>query len=462
MAQEQQPCPVTACFAVCGRLDVVDSSFTIRAARRAFRDRSADPQAAREGLTSPFRQGLERQRLIMSRFSVSVLLLLVVLRPTRPIAFAADERDALGVMAQGYLSNREAFQWIRCRFRMIRGRAASVEEALKGNISNPIEYRGLWLVDGPNVRYELVCDPAVLEPALKKLKTGDREEGPQVKEPEKRGRRRVTASLPCSSEYCLKNESYSLGYSPLIAGGNLHPKDSPNRGGIRVTPFSMDVMGPDEMSGPANVLQDCVRGKFFGRFDGREEVRGVEVLVASAGKTEATLRLKYYLDPNRGFLPIYLWDTNPTTGRKLCEAYITDIKECSHGRWFPERSVVVFGVGATPPFKTQEIKVLELDVDNRPSKRDFYLDLPAGTQISIPTRSQWVTFAQDERVGLDDLQRLHQRCIEYPKTLNGLPGAEQPSGLRTALRWTLSVGTLLIVGFVVFMIVRSRLSTSRR
>lgn len=384
-------------------------------------------------------------------------MLVCALSPAVAIVFggeaelAGTDRDAIGVMAEGYLSNREAFQSIRCRFGLIRAKAASVEEALEGKFTEPIHYQGLWLVDGQRVRYELMCDPEVFNSAMERAETGRKGTVPTES-----GSPSMVA-VPCTSEFHLSDGSFSLGYSPLIRGANLRTREMPNPAAIRKTPFSMDIMGPNETTNPGSVLRACLDGRLVGRFDGTEEVMGVELLGAIAGRTPETLRHKFFLDPKRGFLPIHVFDTYVESGKRIYEAYITDVRECSGGRWFPERSVVVWDVDSSPPFPIQEITIVELHVDTPPSGGEFYLDLPEGTRVSVPGRSEMTTLKSDERVGLRDLAELNARCVADGKRYAAkfasaaLPNRADRGG-SPVLRWGLVIGSVLALACVVILI----------
>jgi len=373
---------------------------------------------------------------------------------------AGGDREAIAVAAQGYLSNRESFPTIRCRFRAVRAKAHSVDDAIKGDlVGDQIVHEGLWLVNGAKVKHELVCkqEPRSLgeitsRPKIAKGSSEDKAATPKAE--------RSSVAVPCASRFVLRDGSYTLTYSPLILGANLFPIDMKDPAGIRLTPFGMDIMGPDEMVNPGRVLQDCLGGMFSGTFDGAERVRGTDTLAYTAlyksGNPSSVGKpaYRFLLDPRRGYLPIHTWGTRPDTAKKTYEAYITHVRACSRDRWFPERSVVVLDIGGKGPFTVDEIKVLELDVDNAPLDQDFFLSLRAKTQVNVETRPEWVTIQDDERIGVDDLPRLHQRCIEHGKMRTKQSELAKPAEPKPApdnrLRWivTTVAGCVLAVAVV--------------
>jgi len=371
--------------------------------------------------------------------------------------------DALGYMAEGYFSNRVAFSHVRCRFRVIRGTAATVQDAMEGKLKDPIRFDGLWLVREDKMLFQLKCDPVVLKRGLEqarievqeKLSKMRKEAGPS---PGLRGGEGFSVTVPCANQEVLKFGGRALSHSAEIAGANLFVEDTPPPE-IRETPFGMNVMGPDEAHSPGSLIQKAMKknGLFTARFEGTDKVRGVETLVAGV-EDKVGNRWKFYLDPRRGFVPLLYWMSIPPAGKKLQQADVLEIRACSQGRWFPLRSVVIHDSDDPPPLRVERYEVVELEVDAPPPDDQFFLDLPAGTQVSVPKGGSWfITLTHAERVGAQDLQALEERIARRAELLDEpKPLAEQPApftGFRLAM---VVVGAIVLVVLVAVSVLSSR------
>ena len=70
------------------------------------------------------------------------------------------------------------------------------------------------------------------------------------------------------------------------------------------------------------------------------------------------------------------------------------------------------------PFRVQIIEVTELDVDHPPRASDFYLDLPAGTNASLPGAAgpTYVRLKAPERIQGTELGALRDRILAAAKS----------------------------------------------
>ncbi len=331
-------------------------------------------------------------------------------------------REALEAMADGCQRNSDSFRFFTCRFEVVRQKADTIEDALKGDFHEPTtrigqtEY-GLWLVNGEKVRFDLTNDEATLKATREKMRSPE----PQDVTPQEDGSNLM--SIPGSAHYYLANAEFTLRYGPVISCVNIANKKV-HQMGIRRTPLDMDTLLKGGIATPAWSIRTALKGEivpsfdgskhYNGRrhvqYDGTEEVNGVRTMAASVGPTPDSMMMKYFLDPRRGFLPVHHWSRDPRTGEKMLALFITDVKECSGGRWFPMRSVVISNPDSNGPFSVTEFKVTKLDVDNPPPDDQFYVDVAAGTQVSVPKEPRLVNLKQDERIGLDQLKPLYDRC----------------------------------------------------
>jgi hypothetical protein len=340
---------------------------------------------------------------------VSHLFVAILILASATIASLAGppsdgERPALKdlkVLADGCLSNRESFPSISCRFTQIHGTVDRIEVAVGGqsqdiHISATSKMR--WIVDKQSVLIEQIADPAILAEAQAKA--------------DKEGSTKLC--VPVVSQAILTNGSLRLYYLQPLTGASISGPDHKPSGEIRDTPFAMGLMGANEELSPGNMLTDCVRGKKTCDSVTTENVDGHAVVVVVMGPIGKQGRMKYWLDPERGFLPVrssFFGDN----GKELARAYWTDIRKCSGDRWFPWRAVKISDpMKSTGPLEVDEIRVVTLDVDKPPTRESFRLVLPKRTLVYDPNIPLAILdhLKEDEEVGLDDLPKLHQGCLD--------------------------------------------------
>jgi hypothetical protein len=351
-------------------------------------------------------------------------------------AGAEDQRDAITSLKDAYTRNRQSFTAVDCEFTWRRGIAESLPDALAGMISTSLPAQhGRWVVDGQNEMYELRCDPEL-----------NQQVGQAKRNFAERGIKTSTGWLipvPCAESYYLKSEAYSLSYGSLTLAANLFPKPELDPGGIRVTPFNLDIMGGNEASSPTRYLDDCLNGRFESSVAGMQPIDGNEYLIVSLGPG---LRMTYGFDPQRGHLLAYYSASDANTGEKLFEMHVTDARACAGGRWFPTRTVLVSNPNPGAPFDVRELQVVKLDVDSPPAPDAFQLDLAAGTQVNLPNHAgQLTNLNEAQSVGLADLPVLHARCLEWEQRY------------LAAERWRAAIPVLIVLGAVAIAAVGLRL-----
>lgn len=337
--------------------------------------------------------------------SARVILVVILACASDSLAISHDESHVFGTVREGYLANRRSFTRFTCKFNWNSGTAVDLHAALAGEIDVEVAHAGLWIVDEPNVRYELLCDPKVLEPAISRMRSG---------QDRNRSRGTSISILPCASRFYLKNAEIIAHQSKTISSVNLLTTDRFDAGGVDVTPISLGIMAADEFSSPDNYLTSVLDGRFVGKVEGPADVLGATTIEISAGKPREGKpnRMHFFFDPNRAFLPVKITDTDPDTGRIRLEAYYTDFRNCGSGRWFPMRGLVIKGGGPGGRVIVRETKVIEFDLDQA-DKSEFYLDIPAGTQVTIVNSPYHVNIDENEHVAVDQLESLRQRCIKH-------------------------------------------------
>jgi len=334
--------------------------------------------------------------LLVLAFLASVAMPVIAMPVEQP--GSPDARQVKAV-AEGCLANREAFAFLTCKFTFRRGKAQSIESALRGEFLQPdsvVVGKVRWMVDGDRVLYELTTDPKIFQEAEAQA----RKEGA------------MRFSTPLTSETNLTDGRWKLAYGSSMRSANIIRPERPGWD-INISPFSMNMMGPNEAFGPGNMLRGCLSGKFFCHSLSTEQVDGLSTVVATIGETNESVRKKYWLDPERGFLPIRAASFS-ASGEELRRGYWTDLRKSSGARWFPWRAVAISKPEShAAEIAVEEIRVSSLDVDKRPPHEAFHVMIPKGTSVSYPgTSLAFFGTKTDERVGLDDIPKLHQRCLD--------------------------------------------------
>lgn len=278
-----------------------------------------------------------------------------------------EEMIRLKTIAEGCLHNREAFPFFACRFVIIQGTASSVAEAVeKGPTEGTVEAEGLWMVAGDKERYEI--NRKVQPEEVKVEKVGEGQEG-------------ISLIFPPAKR--VGQGSVVLSVDGMLHGGGLYSPDSPPPP-VTMTPWDMiGEMGSEGKLNPGWLVthrldSENIRFRFgeIREIDGR---RLVPIVVEIVGdEAEFT----FFVDPSRGFLPIQLW-INDVGQPPFRKGFVTHVRECSGGRWFPERVVgTEFGGGdETQRCLARELKVTELNVDSPPGDEDFAIWLAAGMTV---------------------------------------------------------------------------------
>lgn len=360
------------------------------------------------------------------------------------------EKDALGKAAiAGCVANIESFTFYECRYRNTKAQARSVEAAIRGDYLNANFSDNRLVIDGDRDLYEGFAPP----PDPKQAKPI----------PGKKGGLMV-ASSGFSDRY-LSDGKKEMNYSPGLRSINLFSMESTKRG-ITITPLGMIFGGHRISSGPKVWLNQPERFAFS--VDGFQEVDGRPVITVQfkdknifrpGSEPAIEFSYTYSFDPARGHLPLrkqMLWNGKPKS-----QTFVTHIRECSKQRWFPERYVIV----DTPdkdgaPYGVREIKLLELDADHRPDKSEFFVNVPAGTQVLAFDKRDgrhFFNLKQDEKIHIDDIPKLFEMCEQAANTPL-MDTAVPHNSTAVWVRWAVGIaGLILVSGGAYFLVRRFRL-----
>jgi hypothetical protein len=365
--------------------------------------------------------------------------------------FCADN-DALKIFSEGYKKNRESFTDVNCQFLVTQhAQAETIPQALEGKwqmAPKTVVRDGTMLIKEGNIRFELKCRldvEKIVEAELKKLtitsKTNPSND-PQMS----------MITVPCLGDLVLSTKDlYRLTYSSIGKIVNIIPKGVGEGGiGIEFSPFDMGVMARNEYSNPHRYLQDCIRGRFSGKYEGTQEINGqqLEIVTYSTKESNNHLRMKFGFDTKKGFLATYITTYDNKTHTPIYEAFITETKRCSGDRYFPMRSVIVFPENGK--YRVNSIEVTELNVDVPPNIDLLRLEIPQGYQINVPSfDNQWMKVEEAISVTPQEIEKLHQNCIAYGKAYlerRRAPNLSEPNLTRG--RW---IKTILIVAGLILI-----------
>lgn len=367
------------------------------------------------------------------------------------------ESTAVTVLGDGFTANRLAFNSFRCEFEVSTGKSQSVDDALAGKISNGSTRKGLWIVKDLLMRYDLRCDPALTKIAQGLLDSPD-----AVQLDEESGMYATT--IPCSDVHILRNGEIGMRYAPIIGSVNLSTRNT-SPAEMLFSPFGSQPESTDF----GKLVSRGNTGELAVRHDGPAQHRGNELISVSVGiPGDSTVHCRYLVDPKRGFLPIFQWQLNPSTKKRVYDSYILETEEHEGGRWFPMRTVVVRHPESSPPYQVEEIRVVALDLLSVPRDEDFGCSLAPQTRVNVPGEGYFMTLDRETAVRASTLKDLYADCIaathtyqgriEQARALNGLGDARLPNRdsakkSRITMAVVASAGILLTL-VVILLVVR--------
>lgn len=347
------------------------------------------------------------------------ILVVVVLLPMQSRAQPQHEDTKGTFLAEAYAANRDKFRSFYCRFHVMDGRAASLEDALAGRIDTHLRRNGIWVVHGGVQRYELACE----NPQDEKIETP--KPGDDID--------KTFYSAGGFSESVLAGDEIGIRYVNQLNSARLRQSFGVSVP-INITPISMGYMGESERFGPGVRAGTSAPGGILYRRSGptSNSIGGkvCEVLIVGIEPTTApgSWRTNWLLDPDQGFLPIeaqYYHSDNHRAG--LC--VVTKLRKTVNGGFFPERSLTIdLDVKNRVLVTVIELDELRLEV---PSPADFRLHLPQG--IGIVKETKFIGRAKrDMDLSIGQLKKIHfHQSDNNPNSIAPPPGACRSRAFQT-------------------------------
>jgi hypothetical protein len=377
------------------------------------------------------------------------------------VTYAPGDEELIKTLGEGYLSNREAFSFLTCHFKVREGFAKTVDEALAGNLEDMVEAEGKWVVDGQKLLFDRQCEDEVVRDALQ---NGEKI---TISRPDAK-RKRFAVQLPCDPLGFLTDGTIDLRYGAAIGNANISDTAVQPLPKVRTTPFTMGIMGEREEYSPGRVMTGDGKGGYAHAWiDGSEQTGDGEVIIVGMGwepKETGKIRRRMFIDPNRGCLATriftYFKDQNVEgQGARVTALFFTDFLQCSNNRWFPARGVLVRDPDSDRPrLPVKIIEVSSVDADERPADADFSIAMPSGTGIADPTdlRSGF-KLKVDRPIGLADLRPLLDETHRVlDERMRPVPSAVEPADSTTTLWWVVAGHVLVLVVFALVYWTRRR------
>lgn len=315
----------------------------------------------------------------------------------------ASNSPLLIAAANSYRANLEAFEDLTCRYTVTWGFAKSLDDALAGRLEpNAATATAVFYKSGKTIRFRIEEDAASKAALDKPPRPEKMAEAPGL---------RGGPLVPFMTRDYLLNGTHALLHDPrghyanLYDGGTEKGKEVDSR--FLLTPLLVNTKYD------FGLLADQVV---------RSEIRSSTDTSAGSGVRTTFHFTKdpvvtFTIDLTRGSLPVRVEMMYENGAAGASYTVVPQIRACSNGRWFPERVVTFLKQTPTQsPCLVNDFRVVELDVDRRPSKGDLAIHLPAGTIVnqSDDPRKFFKT-RRPERVGPDDLARIQQLTEEVPK-----------------------------------------------
>jgi len=356
---------------------------------------------------------------------------------------SAQADDPLSMAKAAILAhqaNLHGFPTYKCRFASTRALADSSQEALRGKYDNARQCDFLLVLDGDKEKYECYATGEVKPPKKADGLRGPMESG-------------SVDFIPIAN---LRLGDQALHYFSPWRSADICVKGT-YRANVIDSPLFMEFMGPRQVFAPVTLLQQCDTGDMLLTAEGLTVLDEQPVVHARlTSKLSKSLNYEYYFDVRRGYLPLRVVRRvyPPETAQQYDRVtYLLDAKECSKGRWFPMHTVTVFVQPTQKRVDITEIRVKELDVENKPTTEDFTLELPAGTKIERPNEDpEYRSFRlrRNERITPDDIPRL-LRMLDAVGSVPLMDTSVRRDSINNLTNWSLMGGGLVVCCASVYM-----------
>jgi hypothetical protein len=331
----------------------------------------------------------------MGRVTALGLLLSLAVLNCAVIGRAVGAADP-GLLKAALVANQaslDAFPTYKCRFTWTKAAAKSEQAALRGEYEGATSCDFMIVADGGKHKFQALTPSAP--------------RAPQKPIREKDGRYAVSHDfIPICD---LKFKDQSLRYfrpfqQATVATGRPEDPGAPS-------PLDLICSGSKSSRSPAKLFLHGQSQNPVISGDGHELLDGCPIIHVRG--RAVSIDHEYYFDPSRGYWPLKFVShcEPPWAGEKQdIVVHLVKAQQCSRQRWFPMMWLQLTIFPKRGSVLVSELRVTELDVDNKPSDEDFSVVLDAGT--SVETLPQGVEaphsfrLRQPEKITPDDIPRL--------------------------------------------------------
>jgi hypothetical protein len=337
-----------------------------------------------------------------------------------------SEKETLSKTAIiAYAANVKSFPFFQCRYSITSAQARSVSDAIHGKFINAITYDARLIVDGEKDLYEGLTPP--VPPSEKGIPVSG-----------KKGMYLVPA--PINSDRYLSDGQREMNYCPQLRSLGLWSVEKGHHG-IAHTPLGMHCVEHRNTRGPDVLMSQTDRYDVFS--EGLGDLDGQPVVTVRFKDKKDKFVTAFSLDVAHGYLPRRVI-TCPDGEHPRLQVFVTDFRECSNQRWFPDRSLLVHVPDQGDLYSVRELKVLDLDADHRPAASEFTIAIPAGTAVvdGPGDTTMFFRLKQDEKLGTEDMARLSDMLVKVSTT----PLMDTAVPHTSPFRWLRWAGAALGVG----------------
>ncbi len=310
-------------------------------------------------------------------------------------------KDKLTLVREGYLANRFAYPYGKCRFRYNIRAAASEKDAIDGHwVESDVAATRVW--------------DWYFTPGAYTLKPEYNAKNISVV-------MRMNQSIITPVTIARKG-AYAIDHDALINTVVVH---SPHHDSllVRYNPFNMAHDGPGGDLG--YLLSGVVSGVVKESSVSIDENASMNSHLYTRITIDADCNsdiIVVYVDESRGYLPFVQEGWGRSTGKLRTRNILTDFKEFD-GVYFPMRAVncvFCYPLGKQH-FLVREMEVLDLDLSYHPTKEDLSVPIPGNAQYSDgvdPQTAKTLYRSQAKKfvsVSVDDIEDIYQDLQEVAK-----------------------------------------------
>lgn len=341
--------------------------------------------------------------------------------------------EVASTAAEAYEANLDSFTQFTCRYTSTTSRAKTVEDALAGRYTGESRTgKMLWAIDGKNVSLKVIEDERT---------SRERDKPPKLEPIPGQPKLSMGQPIPFATKEYLHNGNESILFDPRLKNANVRGLGRPHW-------FPRFLFGCYGMEGCQSHIHPLVTAlrdspskcKATRVTESGRELIKVTVDFGARGTNEEKGVWEYWFASDRGFLLVRTIEQYDDDTQLTYRYEFLDPRPCPNGRWFPGRVVKLTRQKQSTDWNVLDSGVVELQVDQRPSREHFEITMPAGTAITdFDSGKYWFRTKKQERVHLDDLPRVYDMSQQIAKEPLMDTAIVSPPSRYVWAQWTLGL-----------------------